>query len=573
VIFEHLKTAVNLIQRNQKTRLFFVFLVTVFGAIFEMLGLGMVYPLIDILISENQWTEYPFLLKLIEVMPINLSPLVLVCCFFLLFHSLRVVYLAFMTWLQMDFAMLLQANLSARLLRGYFEQPYKFHLNRNSAELINTILTEVRLCTFSGFLPAMVLLTESTVIIGMVTLLFVVQPLGALTVFLFISLAGWFFLRVARAGIDRRAAERQLHENLRQLRLQEGLGGVKELKLLGRTDEILREFSSHNLASSRVARYQLTLQQLPRLWIEFLAVFALVGFLLLSLASDEDLGSLIPSLGVFLAVAFRAMPSANKIIGAVQSLRYAIPAMRIVTNDLRLTRPTTSTDRDNSVEFKQYIELDKVYFRYPAAERLSLSNINLRIETGSSIGIVGQSGCGKSTLVDVLTGLLDPDSGQIKVDGVNIAQALPSWQRRIGYVPQVIFLSDDTLRRNVAFGVPVSEIDDKAVHRAIKAAQLEDFVSNLTDGLNTRVGERGVRLSGGQRQRIGIARALYRDPEVLVLDEATSALDVDTEQSVMDSVYALRGNITIVIVAHRLGTISRCDRRYRIQDGQIFEEF
>jgi ABC-type multidrug transport system fused ATPase/permease subunit len=289
------------------------------------------------------------------------------------------------------------------------------------------------------------------------------------------------------------------------------------------------------------------------------------------LARGHDTAAIMPTLALFAAAAFRMTPSANRVLAVINSLRYGLPAVATLTSELALPVSDTPPGGTHRTAFQRDIELRDVTFSYADTPAPALRGVSVRIGKNETVGFIGPSGSGKTTLVDVLLGLLAPQRGEVRVDGTDVAGNLRAWQDQIGYVSQTIYLTDDTLRRNVAFGVPEAEIDDRAVARAVRAAQLDDFVASLPAGLDAAVGERGVRLSGGQRQRIGIARALYHDPAVLVLDEATSALDAATERGVMDAVAALQGSRTIVIVAHRLSTVDRCDRLYRLEAGRIVE--
>jgi ABC-type multidrug transport system fused ATPase/permease subunit len=336
-------------------------------------------------------------------------------------------------------------------------------------------------------------------------------------------------------------------------------------------------YAAHNEASARVEQVQATLQLLPRLWVELLAVAALATLVVVMLVQGRDAATVVPTVGLFAAAAFRLMPSAYRMLGAVQNLRYGLPVITTLHDELTLTTPAppTTLERPSSRStpaFERNIQISNVGYTYPSAAKPALSGLRFSIQIGESVGFVGPSGSGKSTLVDIVLGLLTPTDGQVNVDGRNIQDDLRAWQNQIGYVPQTVYLTDDTLRNNVAFGVLREEIDEEAIQRAIEAAQLDAFVASLPDGFDSVVGERGVRLSGGQSQRVGIARALYHDPPVLVLDEATSALDSVTEQGVMQAVQALQGSKTLLVVAHRLTTVERCSWLYRLDRGRIVAE-
>ena len=354
--------------------------------------------------------------------------------------------------------------------------------------------------------------------------------------------------------------------------LQQGLGGAKDAKLLGREADFLNQYHVHNAGSEKVSRREFTLGALPRLWLEMLAICALAVLVIGMIGQGKPQDALLPALGLFAAAAFRLMPSANRVINALQCVRFSRPVIDMLSSELRLLDDTNPQPRGGPLPFTMSLALDRIQFAYPSAETQALRGVSLTISRGSSVGFIGGSGAGKSTLVDIMLGLLTPDSGAVKVDGIDIRTNLRGWQDQIGYVPQSIFLTDDTLRRNVAFGLPSDQINEAGVWRAICAAQLTQFVEDLPKGLETLVGERGVRLSGGQRQRIGIARALYHDPSVLVLDEATSSLDTGTERSFMEAVRALQGDKTVIIVAHRPSTVEHCNRLFRVENGRIVDE-
>jgi ABC-type multidrug transport system fused ATPase/permease subunit len=549
----------------------------VVGMALEMLCTGLIIPAIALMTQEGLTTSYPQLQPILDYLgnPTQAQLIVNVMAGLVGIYLVKNLFLAFLAWRQTRFAYGVQADLSQRLFTTYLHQPYTFHLQRNSAQLIRNVTTEVGIFA-DVLIKSLNIATELLVLLGISTLLLIVEPLGTLIAVIVLGGAAWTFYYFTRARVVRWGKWRQLHDGLRLQHLQQGLGGAKDAKLLGRESTFLQQYRVHNTQSARVGQFQATLQMLPRLWLELLAVVGLATLVITMLAQGRELATIMPTLGLFAAAAFRLMPSVNRTLSAAQALRYSLTAVNTLYDELEFASvETAGTQKRRSTAiptFQTDIRLVDVRYIYPSAATPALDGLTLCIRRGESAGFVGPSGSGKSTLVDVILGLLTPCEGKVLVDGRNIQEDLRTWQDQIGYVPQSIYLTDDTLRRNVAFGLPDEAIDDDAVRRAIGAAQLEDFVAGLPKRLDTLVGERGIRLSGGQRQRIGIARALYHDPAVLVLDEATSALDTATERGVMEAVTALQGSKTILIVAHRLSTVGNCDRLYRLEQGRIVAE-
>jgi ABC-type multidrug transport system fused ATPase/permease subunit len=546
----------------------------IIGMVLETLGVGLVIPAVMLLTQSDLAHTYPALQPTLQALGNPSQPALIIGGMLALVgvYLIKSLFLAFLAWQQTSFAFGVLMQLSQRLFTVYLRQPYSFHLQRNSAQLIHNITTEVNQFTLGGVAAGMLLLTESLVLLGLCGLLIGVEPLGALIVVSVLSVAIWGSHRLTLTRIARWGELRQRHEGFRIQHLQQGLGGAKDVKLLGREKEFLEQYRAHNSQTAGAGQLQATLRQLPRLWLELLAVSGLAILVTSMMVQERSLEVVLPTLGLFAAAAFRLIPSANRILSAVQSLRYIQSVIDTLHTELNLPTPSIADDCATVTPFRATLELCRITYTYPSATKPAINDISLTIKHGESVGFIGASGAGKSTLVDILLGLLPPNEGEVRVDDKDIQVNLRNWQDQVGYVPQSIFLTDDTLRRNVAFGIPESQIDDDAITRAIQAAQLDEFVANLPDGLRTLVGERGVRLSGGQRQRIGIARALYHDPAVLVLDEATSSLDTTTEGDVIQAVTALQGKKTIIIVAHRLSTVEHCDRLYRLEGGRVVAE-
>ncbi len=565
----------QLIAIEQRKTLFVVMVLMLIGMLLETLSVGLVIPAIAIMTQPDFISQYPSLAPVLSYLGSpSMEGIVIIGMFALIvIYAIKSLFLGFLAWRQMGFVYNVQAGLSYELFSGYLSLPYLFHLQRNSAQLINNVINETNLFTHSVLIAGMTILTESLVMIGILTLLIIVEPIGAITVALILGVAGFTFNRMTKGALLKWGEARQKHEGFRIQHLQQGLGGAKDVKLLGRENSFLMEYKIHNDGSARIGWKSKTLSQLPRLWLELLAVTGIAILVLIMIKQGRELETILPTMGLFAAAAFRIMPSVNRILIAIQSLRFSMPVIERLYDETRLIKDTAaSIVSDEIVSFNGSLELENISFQYPGSDKQIIDNISLTIPCGASVGFIGGSGAGKSTLVDILLGLLTPSEGMVKIDSKDIQKNLRNWQDHIGYVPQTIFLTDDSLRRNIAFGLNNDQIDEHAVIHAVKASQLEQFVKDLPQGLDTIVGERGVRLSGGQRQRIGIARALYHDPQVLVLDEATSSLDIETEQGVMDSVRALQGDKTIVIVAHRLSTVEHCDILFRFENGALVEQ-
>ncbi len=544
------------------------------GMVLETLGIGLVLPVISLLMQGDFASDYPAFQPVLEAMgnPSHKNIVIGGILIVVGLYLVKALFLVLLAWQQARFTFGVRVQLSQRLFAIYLRQSYIFHLHRNSAQLIQNIIGEVSLFTNRAIMPGLTLFTEVLVLFGLFSLLIFVEPLGAIIAVVLLGTAAWGFHHLTRKRIGRWGKARQHHDGLRIQHLQQGLGGAKDVKLLGREAEFLEQYSSHNEQSAYVEQWQHTLQQLPRLWLELLSVSGLVILVIGMLMRGQPLEAVLPTLGLFAVAAFRLIPSVNRILGAVQSLRYGMPAIDVLHKEINLATQDLAGAHRTVTPFRAMLELDHITYTYPTAVEHALNDISITIKRGESVGFIGVSGAGKSTLVDILLGLLTPDAGEVRIDGENIQVNVRNWQDQIGYVPQSIFLTDDTLRRNVAFGLSSEQIDDTAVQLAIKAAQLEEFVAGLPLGLETVLGERGIRLSGGQRQRIGIARALYHDPAVLMLDEATSSLDTATEYGVMQAVHAMHGAKTIIIVAHRLSTVEHCNRLYRLEQGRVVEE-
>jgi ABC-type multidrug transport system fused ATPase/permease subunit len=569
-----MKTLWFILLPAQRTAALLLLALMLVGMVLETLGIGLIIPALTLMTQGDAMSQDSAVtLILAKWLDSNTQVQLVISGMLLLFvvYFIKAFFLAVLAWRQSTFVYGLEASLSQRLFASYLRQPYTFHLQRNSAQLIQYCVNEVSQFSRGAVRSAMTLIAELLVMIGIGTLLFMVEPMGAVLVTLTLGLTGSIFHKFSKDRLVLWGRARQYHEGQRIQHLQQGIGGAKDVKLLGRESDFLASYAFHNEETAKVYVRQTTLDALPRLWLELLAVIGLVVLVISMLAQGKSVESLVPTLGLFAAAAFRLMPSTNRVLTTLQNLKYAFPVIEVIARELTLPAVPPLVAGVNPLTLRSCMLLSNVEYKYLDSSESALKNVNLQIQIGKSTGFIGGSGAGKSTLIDIIIGLLTPDKGCLTIDGKNIAEVLRGWQNQIGYVPQTIYLTDDTLRRNIAFGLAEAQIDDLAIAKAIEAAQLSDFIGALPEGVNTLVGERGVRLSGGQRQRIGIARALYHDPAVLVLDEATSSLDIATEREVMRSVNALHGNKTILIVAHRLSTVENCDTIVRLERGEVVQ--
>ncbi len=565
----------SLLLPTDRRKIILVILLMIIGMILETLSVGMMIPTVSFLTSQGDGKNFIFD-KLNLIFPGYRKDQYLLFIIILLVsvYLIKAIYFSFLTWIQTGLAYGIQRSTSLRLFKIYLRQPYSFHLKKNSSELLQNVTSEVNLFVGNVINPLIDLMTELFVVLGISVFLFIFEPIGSLVALGTISFATAIFYWVVRKRTTYYGVARQFHERRRLQHLQQGLGGVKDVKLLGREIDFITQYEYHNGQSTRMLRIAKALSQLPRLWIEFIAIFGLCLMMFVVSYNGADKSTLLPIISLFGAAGFRLIPSFNRILNSLQSYRFGLPVIDTLQRELNRDEHNNPMPIDKGLNFtfKEKIEVSGLTFIYPDTSKKILDNISFSIQIGQTIGIIGPSGSGKSTLIDLILGLFLPSVGSIKVDNLNITDSMRKWQNLIGYVPQSVFLCDDTLRRNIAFGIPDKDIDDIAIKLAIKYAQLDEYVNSLDLGVNTFVGERGIRISGGQRQRIGIARALYHNPPILVLDEATSSLDNDTERGVMDSIVALKGTKTIIIVAHRLTTVKHCNMIFRIEKGKLIQQ-
>ena len=559
----------SLLNRQEKLKLIYIGSLMLIGSIFEAFSLGMVIPILGLLSNPDKEISTSLFRNTFKGVSDETFVLFALLAMLIIF-TLKTLFLIWKVWVQKGFTSSVSARISRDLYGTYLRQPYSYFLGKNSSTLVRNSLSGN---TFSEGIvdPILFLISEGLVTFCLLLFLMFLEPIGTLMTLCVFGLGALAYRKPTSKRITKWGEIDIIQKALLINQLQQGFGGIKDLKMLRRESYFINEFNERLVISASLFRNFSLLQALPRYFLELLTIACFVVLVSTMITFGSGLISVVPVLGLFGVAAFRILPATYQIIGNVQSLNRNGPLLDYLVHDLSLIVEPSEVFKINDDNFVN-AKISNLNFSYSESDNESLSGISLVVSRGDAVGIVGQSGSGKSTLVDVLLGFLKPQDGSITVNGVDINSSLQWWRSKVGYVPQSIFLTDDTLRRNVAFGLPEDEIDESAVRVALCLAQLEEFVSSLPEGGNTMVGERGVRLSGGQRQRIGIARALYNNPEVLVLDEATSSLDTETEHEVMKAVQALQGDKTVIIVAHRLSTVEYCDRLYRLDAGRIVDE-
>ena len=558
----------QLLESSERRALGGLFSLMLVGTFLETMSVGLLIPVLSVLTSTDSQIELPFGVIQTEVNRTSLIWIVVVGVFFV--YVIKNVFLALSVWIQRGYLTRLTARFGSDILKSYVLQPFAFHLKKNSSTLIRNT-QDASVLVAGGIEPLLTVTSEGLIAVSLFLVLVVVEPLGTLLVVGTLAFVTMLFQRLSSKRLSSWGTQRQFEKAKIIQTIQQSLGAVKDVQVLGRESWFIRQHDVHQHNDGRLLRKIITVQALPRLWLEVMAIGGLTGLVGVMLVSGEDSSEIVPVVGLFAATAFRVLPSINKIVGSKQQLKVSRAAIETIYADLHLPVRVTQDEKLSKLVFSDLVTRD-LTFSYDDTERLVLHEVCVRIDAGEAVGFVGQSGSGKSTLIDIMLGLLEPQSGTVLINGRSFDDVKQSWQKTIGYIPQTIFLMDDSLRRNIAIGIADNEIDEVAILEALKSAQLEDFVASLPEGLDTVVGERGVRLSGGQRQRSGIARALYHRPSVLVLDEATSSLDTETEHGVMQAVQALQGDKTVIIVAHRLSTVEYCDRLYRLDAGRIVDE-
>jgi ATP-binding cassette, subfamily B, bacterial PglK len=550
------------------------------GAALELLGIGIIPVFTSFIVQPQNPDRNPVIKYLYQIFHLQSHQelITVIGIFLIAVFIFKSIFLVFLSYVQHEFIFNKMRSFAVSLYKTYLRSPYPFHLARNSSELVNLVNNETYHLFVSVILPYMVLLTELVLMTLIAIALIAIEPVGTLAAVLLMAFVSITYYQLIKRKIGVIGKLRQFHAGKMVQWIDQGLSGIKEIKVAGKEEFFIHNFDRHVKGFTAGNKVALTLENVPRLALETVAVIAIVSLVIIGLSQGRSSGSLLSGITLFAVAAFRLLPAVNRILTALTSMRYNVSALDAIYYDIQNLKEQPQLTGHNELELNlepskirldQSLEFKHVGYHYPQSEQSAIPNLSLTMPKGQVVGIVGHSGAGKTTFVDLLLGLLVPTSGQILADGIDITTNISSWRRNVGYIPQNIYLFDDTVRANIAFGYFPEQIDDNRIWKVLQAVQLEEFIAELPEQLDTSIGESGVRLSGGQRQRIGIARALYHNPRLLIMDEATSALDNQTEQAVTQAIEKLSKDRTVVIIAHRLSTVQKCDVIYMMGKGKI----
>ena len=558
---------------KEKLQIGLLMIMVVAGSFLELMAISVFSPFIDLIMDMDSLEDSTVMSFLYHFLHFTDTRhfLVFLSAGIIAIYIVKNVYIIVEKNIIYKFSYRIQRTMSTKLLKAYMREPYTFHLNKNISVLQRSMQEDTDQFT-KGIIHSLEMVAEICVCVAIGIYLFIVSKSITIVVVALLLFCLAVFSYISKRYSSAWGRQGQQYKSKIYQWMNQSLGGIKEIKVLNREESFIRQYDEQFAGYVRVLRLNRLIGTIPKYIIEMVCMTGLLTAVIVKiLFGQKSLDAFVPQLAVFAVAAFRLLPSVGKINEHLSAVLYARPSLDLIYGDLTEIdkEDVARQPADENWRFRDKLEIRNVTYAYPDGEVNVIEHADFTIKRGTTTAFIGASGAGKSTMVDILLGLLPPQYGKIYADGMNIYKNLATWQKEIGYIPQTIYLSDDTIRNNVAFGVEEAQIDEEAVIRALQQAQIYDFTESLPNGMDTYVGDRGVRLSGGQRQRIGIARALYHDPEVLVLDEATSALDNDTESAVMEAIDRLHGHKTLLIIAHRLTTIRNADVIYEVGNGSV----
>lgn len=584
-MLQMLKQLNYILDKGQKKRAIWLLFVIVLSAGFELLGVTAILPFVQTVLSPDKVLQNKYVVKIAPVLGITDANklLLYIGVVLILVYITKNVFLLFANYVQYDFATRIQKELSIKMLYSYMSRSYPFFLNTNTSIIMRGCGNDVS-CVYNiiDFLSGIFSQVLMVAMIGI--FLIYTDPIIAISILLLMSIILFGIIYFFKPSVKKAGIRNQELLTLKSKILIQATNGIKEIFVMQRKKMFLDAYDKASEQSRKIQRTYSVLNASPDKIVEGVCVSGIIGIVCIRLFTDSgSMVDFIPKLAAFAVAAFKILPSIGKIANRMTVIIYNRPGLiNVYQNMVEAKRyeeqmkqyiadKMVDVEQPENLEFQEQLSINHVFWQYENQKAPVLTDVQLTIQKGESIAFIGASGAGKTTLSDIILGLLQPEKGTVDMDGIDVYTIPMQWAHIVGYVPQSIFLMDDTVRNNIAFGIPAETIEDKYIWEALEKAQLKDFVEKLPYGLDTIVGERGVKFSGGQRQRVAIARALYNKPEILVLDEATAALDNETETAVMESIDALQGQITMIIVAHRLTTIRNCDKIYEIKDGVAVE--
>jgi len=565
------KTYGNIFSLAQKREFFFLFFLSTIAMVLETVGIASIFPFLDIVFGNSENIRKFEFFSDHEIFASNYSIYVLIILI-ISFFLFKAIYLSFYNYKKSKFVYKMRTVQSDNLLNSYLKENYLFHVHNNSANLIRNIEDVHFLSVFARSLVD--LLSEIILFLGILAFLLFFSPKITMGLTLFFGLIGFFSLKIVQKTLVSYGEKSKYLRGLKLKNVKESLESIRDIKILGKEFNFFKRFSKNNTEENLYSKRFEFIQSLPRVWFEFLGLMVMMSVMIYLIQSVTEKSTVIPILGVFALAAYKLIPSISKMTTSLQTINYCMPAIEpYLQNNIRLEKnffeDSIHEKYKNKITFKNEINIKNLDFKYPNSKEQILKNLNTKIKKGEFIGIHGKSGSGKTTFVNILLGLLKSDSGQIDVDGKDIHENLRSWQNIISYIPQNVFVSDDTILKNIAYGEDEKNIDLSKVKESIKIANIEDFVSSLPNGLNTNCAELGDRFSGGQKQRIGIARAFYINSEILVFDEFTNFLDPKNEEEIIEEINLFKGNKTLIMISHKTSTLKNCNRIYKLIDKNL----
>lgn len=568
-----------LMDKQQKRSVVGLVFLMIVCAVFETLSVSVVVPLMTALMQENFIESNELAKTICGVLHINddqtfvFAAIIALICLFIL----KDVFLSVEYYIQVCFVCESRVKIQKKLMETYLSRPYEFFINASSGEILRIVRSDTG-GAFGLLMTVMTFFAELIVASALIIGVIVIDPLMAFIVALLLVFVMLLIYKVIKPVLRKAGVGVQENNAFANKWLLQSIAGVKEMKVANKEEFFVNKYNYYAKKGVECEKKSIVLGNIPRQIIEAVTVSGMLGYIAVMVYNGKPVSELLPQISAFAVAAARLLPSANRISAALNTIPYSEPQLDKTIENLRIAESmdmderyikTQNNESNAKITLSKECGLKNITFSYPNSEKNVLNNADMVIPIGKSIGIIGPSGAGKTTAVDILLGLLQPQDGTVYSDEVNIEDDYCGWLKHVSYIPQMIYMLDDTIRANVAFGCNAEEVNDEMVWKALDEAQMGDYVRSLPEGIETVIGERGVRLSGGQRQRIGIARALYTEPELLIFDEATSALDNETEEMIMESINSLHGKKTIIIIAHRLTTIRECDLVYNVQDGKI----